>query len=262
MPDMICPPLWTKQGSEHPCSCRGLRYGVFLLALCGYSAALAPVFFGKPFAAVVGAALDGAVPFADKPILWSSIALLGLVGVGVSLRRIYAEAHGFKAGSFVWSVLVVAACAWRLKYLPNCIGQAGWFGWTITASDFHLLRMFFVAWLASNAANIALNLFEVWRRRARAPRRYYPASQPMQHASGLLRRRTVTTAWVEEIEGLPEHLLTGARSAAHHAPPHIAPDLLDHLGDVPLIDLVPQGDGSFIPLDLRDGEPVPVRRRR
>jgi hypothetical protein len=64
----ICPPLWTRLGSEHPCACRPVRAGVGLLAMCAYSAAFSAVFFGKPFAAVVGPVLRGDVPITDMPI--------------------------------------------------------------------------------------------------------------------------------------------------------------------------------------------------
>ena len=202
-------------------------------------------------AAVTAAAMKG-----DVPVIWSGVAAFGVLSLLIGFYRVRHEGHGFKAGSFLWSVGAVAVCVYRLNHWNLSIGQIGWFGETITAFNYHFLRMLMVAWGVSNASNIALNLREVFRRRRpRLPRR--PVFQPVQQTAGLLHRRKVTTAWVEEIEG--QHVF--GQSAAHR-PAHIAPDLLEQLGDVPLIDLVPTGEGEFIPLDLPQREAVPVRRRR
>lgn len=255
MPDLMCPPLTNMQ---HPCACRPVRYGVALLAMGAYSTFYAQVFFGKPFAAVVGPVLRGDVPVVDMPIKWMACALFGVLCLGGGIYRIYTEGHDFKAGSFLWSVGVVAAVLWRLTHYPNCIGEVGWFGLRIDAFDFHVTRMLLVAWLASNAANIALQLIEVWRRRPRVPRRN-PALQPV--SSGLLHHRRVTTALIEEIEsdGI------AAENLARHLGQILPADVLravEHGGDVPLIDLVPQDDGSFIPAQQPQREAVPVKRRR
>ena len=232
MPDLICPPI-----SD---SCRPVRVGVDLLTMCGYSALYAPVFFDKPLSAVVGHVLRGDIPLADQPFIWAGCAVVGLLSLVHGLHRVRTEGHGLKPLSFLWSAGVIAAVSWLL-----------WLGFPATDWGWHFMRMLLVAWAASNASNIVLQLSEVWRRRPRR-RRQYPQAQTMQGASRLLHRRTVTTAWVEEFEGLPEHV---------NAPAHIAPDLLEHLGDVRLIDLAPGADGSFIPLD-RQGKALPVSRRR
>ena len=235
MPDLICP-SWTE-----PCPCRPVRFGVGALTTCVYSAAYAPVFFDKPLAAVVGHVVRGDIPLADQPFVWAGCAVLGLAGVVNGLHHVRTEGHGLKPGSVLWSIGVVAFVSWLL-----------WLGFPVSDWAWHVMRMLLIAWAASNASNIILQLSEVWRRRPR-PRRQYAQAQTMQGASRLLHRRTVTTAWVEEFEGLPEHV---------NAPAHIAPDLLEHLGDVPLIDLAPDADGSFIPRDLPQGSAVPVWRRR
>jgi hypothetical protein len=190
------------------------------------------------------------------------LALFALMCLGGGIYRTYTEGHGFKAGSFLYSVGVVAAVSWRLANYPNCIGQVGWFGMTIDALDYHLVRGLLVAWGASNAANIALQLIEVWRRRRpRVPRRN-PALQATAMPSGLVQGWSrCTTAWIEDIEdGLAETLGRGRRRNA--APPHIAPDAIEHGGDVPVIDLVPMPDGSFVPARRPEREAVPVKRRR
>ena len=232
MPDLICPPI-----SD---SCRPVRVGVDLLTMCGYSALYAPVFFHKPLSAVVGHVLRGDIPLGEQPFIWAGCAVVGLLSLVHGLHRVRTEGHGLKPLSFLWSAGVIAAVSWLL-----------WLGFPATDSGWHFMRMLLVAWAASNASNIVLQLSEVWRRRPRR-RRQYPQAQTMQGASRLLHRRTVTTVWVEEFEGLPEHV---------NAPAHIAPDLLEHLGDVRLIDLAPGADGSFIPLD-RQGKALPVSRRR
>ena len=228
MPDLICPPI-----SD---SCRPVRVGVDLLTMCGYSALYAPVFFHKPLSAVVGHVLRGDIPLGEQPFIWAGCAVVGLLSLVHGLHRVRTEGHGFKPGSFLWSGGVIAFVIWLLSL-----------GFPATDWGWHFMRMLLLAWAASNASNIVLQLVEFWRRR---PRRQYPQAQPMQGASRLLH---LTTAWVEEFEGLPEHV---------NAPAHIAPDLLEHLGDVRLIDLAPDADGSFIPRDLPKGEAVPVRRRR
>ena len=232
MPDLICPPI-----SD---SCRPVRVGVDLLTMCGYSALYAPVFFHKPLSAVVGHVLRGDIPLGEQPFIWAGCAVVGLLSLVHGLHRVRTEGHGLKPLSFLWSAGVIAAVSWLL-----------WLGFPATDWGWHFMRMLLLAWAASNASNIVLQLSEVWRRRPRL-RRQYPQAQTMQGASRLLHRRTVTTVWVEEFEGLPEHV---------NAPAHIAPDLLEHLGDVPLIDLAPGADGSFIPLD-RQGKALPVSRRR
>jgi hypothetical protein len=180
MPDLICPPI-----SD---SCRPVRVGVDLLTMCGYSALYAPVFFDKPLSAVVGHVLRGDIPLADQPFIWAGCAVVGLLSLVHGLHRIRTEGHGLKPLSFLWSAGVIAAVAWLL-----------WLGFPATDSGWHFMRMLLVAWAASNASNIVLQLSEVWRRRPRL-RRQYPQAQTMQGASRLLHRRTVTTAWVEEIE--------------------------------------------------------------
>ena len=237
MPDLICPPLWNGE----PCPCRPVRVSVGLLTMCGYSALYAPVFFHKPLSAVVGHVLRGDIPLGEQPLLWAGCAVVGLLSLVHGLHRVRTEGHGFKPGSFLWSGGVIAFVIWLLSL-----------GFPATDWGWHFMRMLLVAWAASNASNIVLQLSEVWRHRPRR-RRQYPQARTMQGASRLLHRRTVTTVWVEEFEGLPEHV---------NAPAHIAPDLLEHLGDVRLIDLAPDADGSFIPRDLPKGEAVPVRRRR
>ena len=234
MTDLICP-SWTE-----PCPCRPVRFGVGALTTCVYSAAYAPVFFDKPLAAVVGHVVRGDIPLADQPFIWAGCAALGLVALVNGLHHVRTEGHGLKPGSVLWSIGVVAFVSWLL-----------WLGFPVSDWAWHVMRMLLIAWAASNASNIVLQLSEVWRHRPRR-RRQYPQAQTMQGASRLLHRRTVTTAWVEEFEGLPEHV---------NAPAHIAPDLLEHLGDVRLIDLAPGADGSFIPLD-RQGKALPVSRRR
>lgn len=244
--DLICPPLWTL---DEPCPCRPVRVGAALLTMSVYSAVFAPVFFDKPFATVAGHLVRGDIPLVDQPFIWAGCAVFGLLGVGIGLHRIRTEGHGLKPGSFLWSIGVIAFVAWVL-----------WLGFPQSDFGFHVMRMLLIAWAASNASNIVLQLVEVWRRRpAVRRRRRHPSMQRMQQASRLLHRRRVTTILVEEI--LPDHVLAAGRSAEGHSG-HIAPDLLEHLGDVPLIDLVPHDDGSFIPRDLRKGEAVPVRRRR
>jgi len=228
MPDLICPPI-----SD---SCRPVRVGVDLLTMCGYSALYAPVFFHKPLSAVVGHVLRGDIPLGEQPFIWAGCAVVGLLSLVHGLHRVRTEGHGLKPLSFLWSAGVIAAVSWLL-----------WLGFPATDWGWHFMRMLLLAWAASNASNIVLQLVEFWRRR---PRRQYPQAQPMQGASRLLH---LTTAWVEEFEGLPEHV---------NAPAHIAPDLLEHLGDVRLIDLAPGADGSFIPRDLPQGSAVPVWRRR
>ena len=232
MPDLICPPI-----SD---SCRPVRVGVDLLTMCGYSALYAPVFFHKPLSAVVGHVLRGDIPLGEQPFIWAGCAVVGLLSLVHGLHRVRTEGHGLKPLSFLWSAGVIAAVSWLL-----------WLGFPATDWGWHFMRMLLLAWAASNASNIVLQLSEVWRHRPRR-RRQYPQARTMQGASRLLHRRTVTTAWVEEFEGLPEHV---------NAPAHIAPDLLEHLGDVRLIDLAPGADGSFIPLD-RQGKALPVSRRR
>ena len=229
MPDLICPPI-----SD---SCRPVRVGVDLLTMCGYSALYAPVFFHKPLSAVVGHVLRGDIPLGEQPFIWAGCAVVGLLSLVHGLHRVRTEGHGFKPGSFLWSGGVIAFVIWLLSL-----------GFPATDWGWHFMRMLLVAWAASNASNIVLQLSEVWRHRPRR-RRQYPQARTMQGASRLLH---LTTAWVEEFEGLPEHV---------NAPAHIAPDLLEHLGDVRLIDLAPGADGSFIPLD-RQGKALPVSRRR
>ena len=241
MPDLICP-SWTE-----PCPCRPVRFGVGALTTCVYSAAYAPVFFDKPLAAVVGHVVRGDIPLADQPFIWAGCAALGLVALVNGLHHVRTEGHGLKPGSVLWSIGVVAFVSWLL-----------WLGFPVSDWAWHVMRMLLIAWAASNASNIVLQLSEVWRHRPRR-RRQYPQAQTMQQASRLLHRRTVT-ALVEEFEGETEQGMAAARSASH--PAHIPPDLLEHLGDVPLIDLVPGADGSFIPLDLPQGSAVPVSRRR
>jgi hypothetical protein len=249
MPAYICPPVWTRE----TCSCRGLRYGVALLATSLYSAAYSTVFFGKPFAEVVAGAMRG-----DVPLIWAGVAAFGvlsLIGGVIHIRR---DGHGFKAGSFIWSCGVVAAVAWRLAHYPDCIGQTGWFGYVIDAFNYHLVRMLLVAWLASNASNIALNLFEVWRlrRRARPVRR--PVAQPVPR--DVLHGRQVTEEWVAEFDA---HGIEGALEAvrnALHAPPHASTDLIEGGAAVPQIDYVRDENGDFVPV-MPPGERVPVRRR-
>ncbi len=246
MPDLICPPL---SSAEPWCPCRPVRLGAGLLTMCAYSAAYAPVFFDKTLSAVVGHVLRGDIPLGDQPFIWAGAAAFGALMMVVGVHRVRTEGHGFKPGSFLWSLGVVAFASWLLA---NYIGP----GLTYTALGDQVARMLLIAWAASNASNIVLQLVEVWRRRPRVRRQ--PAWQPIQQPSGLLHRRTVTAVSVEQIE--TEHLLAAGRSAT--APDSLAADLLEHLGDVPLIDLVPMPDGSLIPRDLPQGEAVPVRRRR
>src|SRR5690349_21426128 len=115
MPDLICPPPW---GAKPPCPCRAVRYGFGLLSMCAYSAFYSSVFFGKPFAAVVGPLLRGDASIYDWPIFWTSCAVMGALVFGEGVRRIYREGHSFRAGSFLWSVGVVALAEWRLAHWP------------------------------------------------------------------------------------------------------------------------------------------------
>jgi hypothetical protein len=250
MPDLICPPVWT---TPKPCTCRGVRLGVGLLSMCGYSAFYSPVFFGASLAAVVADAMRG-----DVPVIWTACAVFGALSLIGGIYQIRRDGHGFKAGSFIWSCGVGGAVAWRLAHYPDCIGQTGWFGYVIDAFNYHLVRMLLIAWLASNASNVALNLFEAWRlhRRARPVRR--PVAQP--EPGDVLHGRQVTEEWVAEFDA---HGIEGALEAvrnALHAPPHASTDLIEGGEGVPQIDYVRDENGDFVPV-MPPGERVPVRRR-
>src|SRR6516164_6873738 len=159
MPDLICPPI-----SD---SCRPVRVGVDLLTMCGYSALYAPVFFHKPLSAVVVPVLHSDIPLGEQPFIWAGCAVVGLLSLVHGLHRIRTEGHGLKPVSFLWSAGVIAAVAWLLA---NYIGP----GLTYTALGDNVIRMLLIAWAASNASNIVLQLVDVRRRR---PRRQYPQAQ-------------------------------------------------------------------------------------
>jgi hypothetical protein len=250
MPDLICPPL-TLSPAEPWCPCRPVRIGVGLLTTCVYSAAYAPVFFGKPLAAVVGHVLHGDIPLVEQPFIWAGAAAYGALMLGGGVRRIRNEGHGLKPGSLLWSAGVIAAVSWLLAHY---IGP----GLTDSALVDHVVRMLLLAWAASNAANIVLQLGEVlgWRRFARRER---AASQPVAQPSGFLRGRRVTVATIEDIEGGQE-----AENLARHLGANPADVLraLGHGGDVPLIDLVPDENGDLIPQRLPADRVKVTRRRR
>jgi hypothetical protein len=250
MPGLICPPVWTRE----TCSCRGLRYGVALLATSLYSAAFSSVFFGKPVAEVVAAAQRG-----DVPVIWSGVAVVGvlsLLGGFIHLRR---DGHGFKFGSFIWSCGVVAAVEWRLANFPASMIGTGCFGYVFDAFGYHFMRMMFIAWLASNASNIALNLFEVWRRWRSRPV-YRPVAQPIPRS--VLHGRRVTEEWVGEFgaHGI-EAALQAVRNALH-APPHVSSDLIGDSSAGPQIEYVQDENGDFIPVMPSARDRLSVRRRR
>lgn len=255
MPDLICPPLWTPRAP--PCPCRGVRLGAGLLAMCAYSAEFSTAFFGIPFAAVVANALRG-----DVPVIWAGVAVFGvlaLLGGFIQLRR---DGHGFKPGSFLWSVGVVAFVSWRLTNFPHALLGPDW---PIDAFGYQFLRMVLVAWGTSNVANIALNLIELWRSRPRRVRQPVRVRRPvMPPASAVLRHSRRSIEVFEEIEadGLAaDDLLAGLRSAIGRlGRAHSAPDLVEHGGALPQIPLVRDAEGNFIPMP--EAETVPVKRRR
>jgi hypothetical protein len=232
MPDLICPP-WD--------SCRPVRVGVGALTICGYSALYAPVFFQKPLAAVVGHVLRGDIPLGEQPLLWAGCAAFGALMLAVGLHRIRTEGHGFTPGSFLWSAGVIAAVSW---FLANYIEQS-----------VHWTRMLLIAWAASNASNIVLQLVEVWRRRPRS-RRQYP--QSIQQPTCVLHRRRMTTVEEFEANGWLEGHEQGWNDAL------LEFERQNRLGhdSAPQIVHVPDENGNLIPVPVPQGEAVPVRRRR
>jgi hypothetical protein len=240
MPDLICPP-WD--------SCRPVRVGVGLLTMNVYSAAFAPVFFGKPLSAVVGHVLRGDIPLGEQPWIWAGCAAFGALMLSGGLLRVRTEGHGLTPGSFLWSAGEIAAVSWLLA---NYIGP----GLTYTAFGDHVVRMLLIAWAASNASNIVLQLVEVWRRRP------VPEGVPLMPHSmrgrdwlQVLRRRRVEV--IEETDIEADYL---AQLLNHRAnAPYAVPPRIGH-GAAPQIVHVPDENGNLIPL-LPHDERVPVNRR-
>jgi hypothetical protein len=209
--------------------------GVALLMWCVYSAVFAPVFFNASFASVFAPAMNG-----DVPIRWTGIVVIGLLCLFGGMNEIRRHGHDVHLESVAWSVLVVAAVGYLLfSMAPN------------NTLNFHLLRMVLVGWGVSNAFNLWLQ-FALRRRTAPAER-----PVPVVRVPRLLRRRRVSTEWIEEIQG--HGIEAGSFPPVHavHLPPGASPDMIAHNGAVPQITYVKHGD-TFIPVDV----PEAVRGRR
>jgi hypothetical protein len=223
------------------------RVGVALLTWCVYSAVFAPVFFGASFAAVFAAAMQG-----DIPIRWTGIAVIGLLALFGGLNEIRREGHELHVGSVVWSMLVVPVVGWLL------LSPQG-FNHPLNTLNFHIARMVVVGWGVSNVFNFWLQFRDVIRRRRRPVVAAKPV--PMARVPRLLRRRRVSTEWVEEIEG--HGIEAGefpALRGAVRPPPRVSPDVIEHGGNAPQITYVRQPDGSFV--EVPTPHAVPVDRRR
>jgi hypothetical protein len=212
--------------------------GVVLLVWCIYSALFAPVFFNASFASVFAAAMHGAIP-----IRWTGTAIIGLLALFGGLLRIRREGHELQPGSVLWSVLVVAVIGyWLLHVSP------------LSTFEFHVLRMLLVGWGVSNAFNLWLQ-FHFRRRSAPAER-----PVPVARVPRLVRRRRVSTEWVEEFQG---HGFEGvgqfpwSNTPSVHLPPGVSPDMIAHNGAPPQITYVRHGD-TFIPVQMSGA----VRERR
>ena len=125
-----------------------------MLTWCLYAVIWPEVFFGETFDVVVGRLAAGDV--INGTGLWVGLVAVGfgLVWQGVKAARSHEDPVDRR--SLAWSVGVIAL---GLTALHN--------GWYVEgdALDFHLSRVFWLGWIASNAANLWLQLRGVIGRR-------------------------------------------------------------------------------------------------
>jgi hypothetical protein len=217
--------------------CEAARYGACFSAYALYMAWLSGL---PPMIALVehGNALG---------IAWAVFGGLGIAGLVAGVGAALTHDDPFRPRSFLWSVGVIALGSYALLH-----------GWVLTDSafDYHLTTALWLGWMASNLVNVLLNLRGFFL--PRRPRFVDGVARPVPRRAPLLRRRRVSTEWIEEIEIRGIDAGDFPLPGDVHLPSGVLPDLIAPGGPVPQIRYVKHGD-TFVPVPVPDA--VPVQRR-
>lgn len=202
-----------------------LTFAAYWLSLTGLSPMFAQIAHGDP-AAVAVAVMAGA----------------GVICAAAGLAAAFTHDDPFRVESFVWSVAVLTLGVYALRH-----------HWVLTdsACAYHASRACWFAWMASNAVNVWLQLRGSFGRRQ-------PVVTMQRPQVPRLRRRRVTTEWLEELEGRGIEPCVLAGNSAVQLPHRISPDVIEQGGALPELVYVKRGD-AFVPIP--DAMPVDRRQR-
>jgi hypothetical protein len=211
------------------CPCGGGRVGAFLFVCCLYYLSLT----GVPH--MVAQVQHGA----PEGIGWMAIIGLGIACIFIGVASALSHEDAFRADSFCWSVFVVALCSYAL--LHDWVPKDG-------VHNDHIVYGWWLAWGASNAFNIWLQLRGILSRRQPLPVMQTAQQPELRH------RRRMTTEWLEEVEGrgIDAGFVLPASRSATPLPGYAGPGVIEHAGAAPQqLVYVKQGD-ALVPVLLPD----------
>lgn len=130
------------------CPCVSARHGAFVLGLCAYAAIRSQAFFGQSAMFIANAAHNGNAAAFVVAGLWLALALFGLCWAVAGYRATLTHFDPVNSLSVIYSVGVIALCWWLLQSVLSPGGDV----------LVEIGRAFAVAWIASNAVNLWLQL--------------------------------------------------------------------------------------------------------